>query len=673
MNASRMAYYVLKFVCRYRCEADQPKPIKLGQNMNTRSLLRRLFCGVLFSGLIFSRAISGPAQTSVNVTNYGAVGDAANILANTTINSATVTFPSGSFTSTDVGKVIELFGVGTSRSGTWNGTYYMGNEDLIAIIANVVNATNVILNIPAGATSNGVYCVYGTQNVPAFQSAIDAAGTNTIIIIPAGNYLLVPPQQLGAAWNSWYISSLVIAKGGIHFIGEDKTNTILTGCGAWKQYAGPACWRGLLFALQGPVTNNYPLIFENLTMDGGVQIGNTGIGGTLGNPYDGSGWDGTHSAVEDVGYYPRHDYKAFINCEFTHWRGEEVKSVMIATNGFILMTNCVFNDGNATGFNFSSPHTIDHCVFINLKEAEEFYVAFCTGSSYFQNNLVTNMTGGFFALNGATGTNPSYYITNNIFDNSTEYSAAPIMTAPAVNAFILNNTINLPKYGAAIAIGVQGYQGSFCNSNIVVSGNHVVGQSNPGQGQFLLYGNDPPNNVVNLTITNNTVTNVYYGLQSGGLAANVRVAFNTFLSPVHFLTGTRWSGTPAGPFILIETNNNFAYSTSYSSGAVQTNVISYKNGPKVFYDYTPPADVFVLEDSTSNQIPAGAYFSMDNRSNRYATVYNGYSAPVTIYPSQNSYANPTVLKLGQMTNFYWSGSVWTLKKIIPPLGLRVSY
>ena len=56
-------------------------------------------------------------------------------------------------------------------------------------------------------------------------------------------------------------------------------------------------WRGFLFDFRAPITNDFPVSFENLTMDGGVQQGNTSIHGIIANTVDGLGWDQTHDAI----------------------------------------------------------------------------------------------------------------------------------------------------------------------------------------------------------------------------------------------------------------------------------------------------------------------------------------------------------------------------------------
>ena len=79
-------------------------------------------------------------STSLNVTNFGARGDAVQILVTTISNSSVVTFPATNpLASTDVGKVILLFGVGPATTPT-------NNQDLIASIVSVSNGTNVILS-----------------------------------------------------------------------------------------------------------------------------------------------------------------------------------------------------------------------------------------------------------------------------------------------------------------------------------------------------------------------------------------------------------------------------------------------------------------------------------------------------------------------------------------------
>ena len=164
--------------------------------------LRRLLYS-LVTGWLTIMALSSRAQTMLNVTNFGARGDAVQFFANTTSNSVVVT-TTNQFSNADIGKIIEVFKAGTVTSGNDSyGNSTNGNQDLVAIIANVVNGTNIYISKIAQATLTNTFATYGTDNAPPFSNAIaNCTGTNDTINIPSGAYLFVPytnPPTFGIA------------------------------------------------------------------------------------------------------------------------------------------------------------------------------------------------------------------------------------------------------------------------------------------------------------------------------------------------------------------------------------------------------------------------------------------------------------------------------------------
>src|SRR5215469_16181141 len=99
--------------------------------------------------LFFGMAIPGRAQTTLNVENFGARADAVQFSVNTVSNSTIVSVKGTNiFSSSDVGKVIEIFG-----AGPW--VYYGGStvvtqQDIICTITNVTQGTNLWISIPCG-------------------------------------------------------------------------------------------------------------------------------------------------------------------------------------------------------------------------------------------------------------------------------------------------------------------------------------------------------------------------------------------------------------------------------------------------------------------------------------------------------------------------------------------
>jgi hypothetical protein len=260
-----------------------------GSTMKMQNPLRCRWCVILFAWLYLAGQTLSSSQTPfLNVTNFGARGDAATLLANTVSNSTTIICPGNRFTSVDVGKVVELFGAGATTSPT-------NHQDLVASIVSVNNGTAVTLNRSCGITANRVIGVYGINNASAFQACIDdCSGTNTVVNIPAGQYLLVSPEAL----NSTYVMpnmfdthpAVTIQKGGITFTGAGPGNSILLGCGAW-QLKGTFAYRGYMFACQGPVTNDASLVFDQLTIDGGASPGRSSYAYFPASTINGNGWD----------------------------------------------------------------------------------------------------------------------------------------------------------------------------------------------------------------------------------------------------------------------------------------------------------------------------------------------------------------------------------------------
>lgn len=129
----------------------------------------------------------------LNVTNYGAVGDAIQFYANTTSNSVIVK-TTNTFTGGDIGKSIEVFGCGTVNGGINSYGTNGGNQDIVAIITNIVNGTNLYITATAKKSLTNAFTTVGHDNSTNIQAALDAAtGVGTTIHIPAGSFLCLPP------------------------------------------------------------------------------------------------------------------------------------------------------------------------------------------------------------------------------------------------------------------------------------------------------------------------------------------------------------------------------------------------------------------------------------------------------------------------------------------------
>jgi hypothetical protein len=617
----------------------------------SRRLVRWIAAAVLTT---FFHVSVSYAQTSLNVTNFGAQGNAAVLSVSTVANSSLVTSATPLSTA-DIGKVIEIFGGGPLGSATTN-----CHQDLVAVIANVVNATNLYLDRTCGATSNACYGIYGLNNAAAFQACIDFAPSNSVINIPDGTYLIIGSQALDpnfitpSPYNTY--PSITISKGGITLLGESRTNTVLMGCGAW-QLKGVYAYRGFMFACQGPITNNGPLIFDSFTMDGGVLQGYTGYFGFPARTDNGDGWDVTHDAVIDMPPTPLHNVKIFRNCSFTRWRGEQVKSVAGEWDGFINVTNCSFTEGDASGINFSFTHDINDCYFSHLSETMEFYQGYCSNACYFRNCTVTNMGGAVMAINGALAgsPNPPYCVSNNIFYMQGGQNG--IQTCPVQNLTIISN--QFIGNGFDVCIGVAGYQGSTVNSNIVVCDNEFTNAA-----YVILVEGGGENALYNLLVSNNVACNTVGGNNAFayGFGWGTNMVFvGNVISGLYGLNSASLSGQ-----WFIDSFSNYFPTNMVTDSCGVTNLISYAyNGiDKATYISTAQPHAVVVDDLHPSQVPPRAAFTLTNM---------GVASP--LYLSARMSGNPIMMSNGYSAKFYWNAmtSNWSLNNpylVLPPSSLR---
>jgi hypothetical protein len=263
----------------------------------------------------FSLKIVSAPQQVLNVTNFGAVGDAVQFYVNTTSNSVVVT-TTNPIPSSAIGEAIEVFAAGVPTTSS-------NNQDLVTSIANVLNGTNITLSLACQQTLTNAFATYGYNNTPVFKSAIAAVGsdTNDFIYIPKGNYLLLPTQS-DYGINHGNVCIFLI-RGGINFVGAGTNLTTLLTQGAWS-LINNSVTRSVLVKVTSPLTNNFPVSFSYLTMDGGVQQGNTSNHGFPAKITDGTGWDISHDAFEMAGSSSVNLYNLyFTNVLVQHWRGEE--------------------------------------------------------------------------------------------------------------------------------------------------------------------------------------------------------------------------------------------------------------------------------------------------------------------------------------------------------------
>lgn len=586
--------------------------------MNLKTPLSAWLPAVLAGVLVLAWAPCGRAQTPLNVTNYGAIGDLLTLNGIVVTSNSTAAFcPNAKFAATDVGKLIEIFNAGIYRGAS--------NETLFARITAVSSQNNITLSAPAGATATNLAGLYGTDCYPAFTSAI-ANCTHALdtIIIPAGNYFLIPPNALARNGHDDSIGgTLKLQRGGITFVGEGTA--ILTGMGGWVNYKNQG-QRSSLFVMQVPMSNNQPLVFTNLIFDGGCSVGNIHNLGWPASGSTGEGWDGTHHWMVTVaGTGAMIDSLMMQNCTVQHWRGEMMEDTSGSPNLFLTATNCLFYDGDGSCIN-NFAHRLTFCTFSNAMEVEEFYRTYNTNVSYMVNCLCTGLRG--IALNGGYYGNPAYNIVGNTFTNG-DFA---LLTTPATTVYFYSNSVYNSQ---GIALGVAGYQGSTINSNIVIAWNNFNGV----QYALSIFGNGN-NSSSDIYFCSNQVNNAW-GIANGyGWSTNVFVFNNTGNS------GRFDEGSLQGQYFLDASNQYTGEGLGDSFTAV--NIFTYGHGALGRMQNGIATAKYGLDDSQPAKTPAGATMTINNISaNTYPLYLNAKltGTPVTVTP-------------GQSATFYWNNNAW---------------
>lgn len=616
-------------------------------------VLGLVFCAFCF----FSRA-----QTVLNVTNFGARSDVMRLYVNTVSNSTLVTVKGTNiFSQADVGKIIEIF-----RAGPWvtyrNWGPVVTQQDIISPIIKVSDGTNLTMKVPCGWTTNA-FCIIGTNNAPAFQAAIGAATRlvgrhkikNVTLDIPPGTYLMVSPYVLDLKYvmANFFDThpALTISSGGITFRGESATNTILMGCGAGMNhliYPGkPLDWispgyapcipmRDTMILCQGPVAHNdYPLVFENLTFDGGVTNGAQSYNYWTPIQGNGEGWDTTHHAIADgdsLVSQQMNQLKVFTNCVFQHWRGE----MLIGWTGDIPgacidIANCTFYDGNATADNMYYGQHVHGCTFNQIEKVVEYYQYNANVPTIFEDNLMTNIAGDMIVINGAR-TNaipPTYTIRNNRFYGRP--NKADILFTPAENVVISNNQF----YGQALGIsfsaaGLQPADGSaavMCN---------IVIQANNFHDTFLpIYADGYP--VQNVTVADNTSSQSQkFAFTGGGWK------MNWFFSDNNSRAILDSSAVQAGSYFVDEPGDNLGWCEDDDSIG-GTNWINYAYSRRHLIVHVMTNSVFQV--LANKLIPSGAVLEVSNASGQTIPLLAGIKLPP-----------------GREANFCWTNSAWQAAK-----------
>ncbi len=586
--------------------------------------------------------ISGPAQAAtLNVTNYGARGDVLSLSVNTINNSYVVT-ATNQLSSADAGKVIEIFGAGTPLTPT------NSPQDFAAIIESISDSTNLTLSRPAGYTTNMTPAVYGTYSTTGFQEAIDAAQPGDTIEIPAGRYLVIPPvydtnwlnnfpeeTEGGGASNG----AVIISKGAFTMTGDTTADTTILGNGAWQfVQTNVAVFRGTIIYFAGAVTNDGFVLFENLTFDGGVSNGATSYKGW---PADnnGDGWDLTHHAISDEGTSPWNTNRAFVNCDFVHWRGEMfIDGIGFPSlPGILNFTNCLFDDGNASGLNVTFGGEITGCTFTNLNLMAELYQGYRLMPLTFEDNTGTDCVDGITIVGAESNqVNQSMFIRSNVFDNT----GWAVIFGPAQNLFISNNVMR--NLGSAILTSSFAYQSinPIINSNIVIAYNNFTNCA-----QCFYNGGNGQDELTYMYVSNNVADTISGAFANGigGPQSNIYFFNNLETNASEGLNSSALSGQD----YIDNPSNKFPH-WEYNDFVGQTNLISYNYGLRAWINATHAGSVYCLDDTSPTMIPP----------NVQMVVSNGSGTTLSLYPSATGNPTPITMTNGYSAMFEWTNGAW---------------
>jgi hypothetical protein len=564
--------------------------------------------------------------------------------------------------------------------------------------------TNIILvgtpdaNITASVTSEHLaFCTYGTNNYFPFKNCMAAAGTNTAIIIPAGTvspwgstnaYLFAPllsytnagPNFPNDFPNEFALSiyCIIITNGGLDFEGAGQGQSILMACGAWKSQ-NFICCRSSMFGVNSGspgIAAPYPLTINNLTIDGGVEIGLKGQEDQQpANQFTGNGWDGTDEGINDdiAGNSPFIPIITNINCTFQNLRGEAVIGTPDQANPpcFAVVSNCDFYNDNADCFNYEHGIRAMNCLASNVYEFIEYYQghgwtnfsSFYSGCTFIDGPHPYKGAHTLAALVNANAENhnANYIISNCVFHATDDSGDNGIGLSGFDNLTVVGCTFfEDGLYATPIVLNAAGYQtliGTFTNTagiriyNNIFTNNSFLAYVRGGSSSV---SSDAQDILTDCIVSNNTIYNAgYVGFVGMGIGTNIIVTANQCFGAKMGVS----SGYNGCPYALVNTNNSYWQWILQNNGGF--NSISYGGGSRVeeIYPYSSTTNILRVDDAS--QIPAGAAIIITN-----ATTANPGSGgyPVTNWPAGTNWTvTPIVTQPGQsvVLTFNFGTVKWT--------------
>jgi hypothetical protein len=339
-------------------------------------------------------------------------------------------------------------------------------------------------------------------------------------------------------------------------------------------------------------------------------------------------------------------YKAFINCRFTHWRGEMLKSAVgfPRAPGFIEITNCLFDDGNASAMNFSFSHDINGCVFSNLFMAMEFYEAYMTRPAFFENSIITNVQSPIVIVGALTNhPQPSYTIRG----DSISTGHYGVFLNPARNVIIVSNSF--ASVGTGVLLGGAGRQGTDHNANIFIHDNTFA-----NDGQAILVSGGGSSYTENLMVNSNLSFNVKDFADGWGRGTNLEFYGNVAVGASCGLDSTRL----IGQWYLDDLSNTFPYYHNVDFFG-KTNLITYARGSRQYLWVSTPKSIWRIDDNYPDRIPPGAQLIIEN----YA---NGQTFANPLYLSAGRADPPIRMRVGSAITARWTNGGWQLFSSLEP-------
>jgi hypothetical protein len=585
------------------------------------------------------------------------------LTASVTSNSTAVTINNPGTNVFHAGQVIELFGAFT-------------NSDEICVVQ-TASGTNLTVLYACGVTSTNIPCIIGTNNLAEIQADVNLASLsapNKIVFAQTGAFLVVNPLVLttNAVMSSEFMAvpGITVTNGGITFLGTNGFS--LMGCGAGMNhpannmpygFAPYDVLRSTLFWITdngGTMGNlSYPLVFQNLVMDGGVLPG-TGL--TPSYVYfppsqaNGDGWDPNHDAIIQVNSgasgSPQFCSVIATGCTAHGWRGEMFKSTIGSggTNTAIQVTGCAFYDGCASAINFTFAQTVTGCWFTNLVKVVEFDQHYATSPSLFSNLFWTNIVSNPFSIVGANTNNVSQAIlicggTNWGIPSFNQYTMSP-----AANVTFSNLTLHGSGASGIVftGVGLQPSDGSASSiTNITVTGCAFNDTYAP------IYMDGYP--VIGAVIQNCTYTpttgNAFTGTL-GQYKSAIVFSGNSGNGPFG-----NWSSVSGGSFPLMQTNGFAPY--QITDGVGVTNSYFYYNGGQLSVNALTNSLIY-LDSSLGALIPAGAQIVVSNAGSAAFPLSSAGQALITMEP-------------GAAVTENWLNGGWTTNSARAITQLRARY